>query len=366
MIEQKSIKTDGVGAMKPKAGHIVLALFVGLQSFVAAAQQRDDFFAGKTITFVNNFPPGGASDLWTRLNARHIGKFIPGNPVVNVQNRGGAAGKIGYGWFATQAPADGTSVGMFGGALPQEQAFGEMPRDLPSISELQILASVGDTDVFFARRAKLPEGARSMAKPPEPPVAVAQESDVVGRLLTAQFGLLGLAEGRDYKMVRGFPGGSEILLAMRRGEIDFDVARVGLYRQAAAPEVAAGAWTVLWQGGVARGGVIRRNAAIPDIPTFEEAFQTIFGAPPTGPQARFVRWHARAQGVTRFAALPRGAPARAKEILIDSWRRMASDEEFLREADKTLGIGPDAMLFAEEARRAIADVLAGPNAEAPE
>ena len=346
--------------MKANTGR--LASFALLVAFAsgAVAQPRDEYFAGKTITFVNNFPPGGSSDLWTRINARHIGKFIPGNPVVNVQNRGGAAGKIGYGWFATQAPADGTAVGMFGGALPQEQAFGEMPRDLPSIGDLQIIASVGDTDVFFARRVKLPEGAKNMALPPDPPIAVAQESDAIGRLLAAQFGLFGLVDGKDYKMVRGFPGGAEILLAMRRGEIDFNVARVGLYRQAVIPEVAAGNWITLWQGGVARPEGIRRNAAIPDIPTFEEAFETQFGRKPAGPRAAFVQWHARAQGATRFAALPRGAPARVKDIFIDAWRRMAADPDFLAEADRTLGIGPDAMLFAGEAHASIVTVLAGP------
>ena len=65
-------------------------------------------------------------------------------------------------------------------------------------------------------------------------------------------------------------------------------------------------------------------------------------------------------GVTRFAAQPRGAPAREKDILVDAWRRMSVDPAVLAEADKTLGIGPDAMLFADEARAAIVTVLAGP------
>ena len=148
-------------------------------------------------------------------------------------------------------------------------------------------------------------------------------------------------------------------------ELEILVARIALYRQSVAPEVAAGAWTVLWQGGVARGGVIKRNVAIPDIPTFEEAFQAITGAAPTGPSANFVRWHARAQAVTRFAALPRGAPARATEVLVEAWRRMAADPEFQREADATLGISPDAMAVGEEARAAIASVIVGPDALVP-
>ena len=75
------------------------------------------------------------------------------------------------------------------------------------------------------------EGAASL-RSPRAPFAVAVESDAFGKLLTAQFSLFGLTEGREYKFVRGFPGGAEIMLAVRRGEIDFNIARIGLYRQA--------------------------------------------------------------------------------------------------------------------------------------
>jgi tripartite-type tricarboxylate transporter receptor subunit TctC len=334
--------------------------FVLVSTIPVAAQRQDDYFAGKTITFVNNFPPGGSSDLWTRFNARYIGKFIPGNPVVSVQNRGGAAGKIGYGWFATQAPADGFTIGMFGGAMPQVQALGDMPRELPSIADLSIIASVGDIDVFFARRAKLPDGVASLRKPVEPPFAVAYESEAAGKLLLAQFSLMGLTEGKHFKSVRGFPGGAEILLAMRRGEIDFDIARIGLFRQSVAPEIAAGNWMALYQSGVAMPGGVRRSSAVPQIPTFEEAFETTFGRKPEGPDVDFTRWNAGANGTSRFAALPRGTPARVKDILVDAWRRMAADPEFLQEMDRTLAISPDSMLFADAARDAIVKVLAGP------
>mgnify|MGYP003345339491 CR=1 FL=1 len=69
-----------------------------------AAAQPPENFAGRTITLVNNFPPGGASDLWARLNARHIGRFLPGAPSVIVQNRGGAAGNIGAELAAKSPP----------------------------------------------------------------------------------------------------------------------------------------------------------------------------------------------------------------------------------------------------------------------
>ena len=296
-----------------------------------------------------------ALPIWARLNARHIGRFLPGAPSVIVQNRGGAAGKIGYGWFAAQAPADGTVAAAFGGALAQEEAVGEMPRDAPSIASLEIVASVGDTDVFFARREKLPEGAASL-RSPRAPFAVAVESDAFGKLLTAQFSLFGLTEGREYKFVRGFPGGAEIMLAVRRGEIDFNIARIGLYRQAAAPEVAAGNWTPLWQSGVAGPERIRRNGAVADIPTFEEALAASGGAM-TGAAADFVRWNVRANGVVRFIALPRGAPAGVVAAYVAAWKAMSADPAFLADLDRTSGIGPDAMLFGADSRAAIVRVL---------
>ena len=61
---------------------VVLALVAGASTTALG----EEFFKGKTIRFVVGFSPGGGYDTYTRAAARHISKYIPGNPVPIVQN----------------------------------------------------------------------------------------------------------------------------------------------------------------------------------------------------------------------------------------------------------------------------------------
>jgi tripartite-type tricarboxylate transporter receptor subunit TctC len=68
----------------------VLATALTLMSTPAAAQGVADFYRGRTVSFVVGFGPGGGYDLYARVISRHIGRHIPGNPNVVVQNMDGA------------------------------------------------------------------------------------------------------------------------------------------------------------------------------------------------------------------------------------------------------------------------------------
>jgi len=78
----------------------------------ANAQPVADFYRGKTITMIVPADPGGSYDLHTRLIARHIGKRIPGEPAVIVQNMTGAGGLRAINYLYEKAPQDGTVLGM--------------------------------------------------------------------------------------------------------------------------------------------------------------------------------------------------------------------------------------------------------------
>ena len=71
----------------------VITLAIGLAIVVGGSTNAsaDDFYKGKTIRFVVGYSPGGGYDTYTRAVVRHIGKYIPGNPIPIVQNRTGAA-----------------------------------------------------------------------------------------------------------------------------------------------------------------------------------------------------------------------------------------------------------------------------------
>src|ERR1700760_3835793 len=81
--------------MKPK--HLLRALILILACLpfaFSAAAQAEDFYKGKTITLVVGNGTGGGYDAYARLLARHMSKYIPGNPAIVVKNQPGAGGML--------------------------------------------------------------------------------------------------------------------------------------------------------------------------------------------------------------------------------------------------------------------------------
>ena len=76
------------------------------------AQPADEFYRGKRLTLTVGYGPGGGYDVFARLAARHMGKYIPGNPPIVVQNMPGAGSLIAANYLYTVAPKDGTHFGL--------------------------------------------------------------------------------------------------------------------------------------------------------------------------------------------------------------------------------------------------------------
>ena len=89
-------------------------LFAFVMALPAArADEVADFYRGKQVGLVVGFGPGGGYDIYARLLARHIGKYIPGNPNVVVQNMPGAGSLRAANYIYTVAPKDGSTFGLF-------------------------------------------------------------------------------------------------------------------------------------------------------------------------------------------------------------------------------------------------------------
>jgi len=93
-----------------------VAVFVALFPLIAVqddlANAQDGFFSGKIIRIVVGSSPGGGYDYWARLLARHLPKYIAGNPEVVVQNMPGGGSMVGTNYFYSVAKPDGLTVGM--------------------------------------------------------------------------------------------------------------------------------------------------------------------------------------------------------------------------------------------------------------
>ena len=91
-------------------------LVVFILALVAAAPLRaDDFYSGKIVRVIVGGSAGGGFDIYTRAMARHMGKHIPGNPSLIVENMTGAGTLIAAKYVHSSAKPDGLSIGMFNG-----------------------------------------------------------------------------------------------------------------------------------------------------------------------------------------------------------------------------------------------------------
>jgi len=104
---------------------LLLTLLSGLVSVVAAPAQSsaDDFYKGKTIRFVVGLAPGGGYDLSARTVGRHLGKHVPGNPTIIVENMTGAGSLIAANYTYNSGKPDGLFVGIWNSALVLRQAW---------------------------------------------------------------------------------------------------------------------------------------------------------------------------------------------------------------------------------------------------
>lgn len=99
-------------------------LLLGL-STVVDATTHEPFFKGKTIRIVVGAPPGGGFDTYSRVVARHMGRHIPGNPTIIVDNMPGAGSLIAANYVYKVAKPDGLTFAQFIGGLLLGQVLGQ-------------------------------------------------------------------------------------------------------------------------------------------------------------------------------------------------------------------------------------------------
>ncbi|MCH8321278.1 MAG: hypothetical protein IH790_10025, partial [Acidobacteria bacterium] len=111
-----------------KKGTLYLFSLAVVFAFLASASSSAlgaEFYKNKTIRFVVGYSPGGGYDTYTRAVARHIGKYIPGNPIPIVQNMTGAGSLIAANYIAKRAKPDGLTIGVWNNALVLQRVLGE-------------------------------------------------------------------------------------------------------------------------------------------------------------------------------------------------------------------------------------------------
>jgi tripartite-type tricarboxylate transporter receptor subunit TctC len=313
------------------------------------AQTVEEFYRGKALTLVVGNGPGGGFDVFGRLLARHIGKYIPGNPSVIVQNMPGAGSLVAANYLYNVAPKDGTTFGLIARNMP---LLGLLANNSNVRFDPQKFTWLGsssnfsnDAYVLIVRKdAQVKSTADALRVDGQPLVlggtADGGTSSDVPKILQDTIGL-------NMKLVVGYRDSAAIYLAMERGEVSGRTNELSSIKSVKPSWLAPDSdYKILIQYARAT-----RLPAFPDVPTAREL------APNEKARALIEFTEAPFTMAWPYAAPP-GLPIDRTEALQDAFAAAHRDPQFLAEA-RAAGLDVS-LVSADELRRSVHDLSRAP------
>src|SRR5262249_38083617 len=182
----------------------------------ARADAISDFYRGRTINLIIGYPPGGGYDLYARTLARHIGRHIPANPSIVVQNMPGAGSIKAANYLYNIAPKDGTAFGGFSRGAFLDPLLGRTDGVQYVAAKYGWLGSISNEVGVCAFRSE--SGIATWADMQAKPYVIGStgagaDSDVFPTVLRHLFHL-------PMKVVTGYRSAADVVLAVTRKEVD--------------------------------------------------------------------------------------------------------------------------------------------------
>jgi tripartite-type tricarboxylate transporter receptor subunit TctC len=302
------------------------------------------FFAGKTITISTYDLPTGGYSQYVKLLARHYGKHVPGSPLFKAINVNGGGGLAAINNAAHQASQDGLFLTMPSQALLIYEGTGQQGLKR-SLKDFHWIGSFTQSNNVTVTRAA--SGIKCLQDALEKEVrtgAVGPASaSVVGPLI------YNAVLGTKFRPVYGFEDMSQIVPAMRRGELDSPGNNLwASAKRQMGEELRTGAVVVLLQTG------LRKEKDLPDVPLFLDLVRD------DSAKEQVARFMSYAVSAARPIAAPPGVPPDRVAVLRRAFDAMVEDPEFLADAAAhNLDIDP---MPGETVQRVITDVLETPPA----
>ncbi len=329
-----------MGMLRIAAAAVVLAL-------AGAPAQADgvaDFYKGKVVNLVVGYGSGGGYDVYGRLVATHLGKYIPGNPTVVIQNMPGAGSLRSVNYLYNTAPKDGTTIATFARDMPLLGLIGNNPNvrfDPRKFTWLGSSSSYGnDAYLLITRKDAAVKSIADARRPGGPPLVLGGTAEgATGNDIST---VLRDALGLNIRIIVGYPDSNALFLAADRKETD------GRFVGLSAVSSSHPEWLrpdsgmqILLQ--FAR---LTRHPRFPDVPTARELA--------TNDRARaLIALAELPYRLSRPFAAPPGLPADRAKALQAAFLAVHQDPEYLDEAQKLMvdvsPIGGEEVLHAIEA-----------------
>jgi tripartite-type tricarboxylate transporter receptor subunit TctC len=303
---------------------LVSGLCCGLQATQhATAQSVESFYRGRTIAMLVGTSPGGINDISARLVARHLSRFLPGNPTIVVQNNPGGGGLVTANRLYVNSDKDGSVLAKLERAVPQLAIQGNSNAqfDPAKFTWLGSLSSYANDAYLMLVNANHP--AKTVADLKITRAVLGADNAASSNLIFAV--IAKEVVGLNVSVVRGYTGAAPLFLAMQRGELDGQMVGLSSVRTGQRDLWTKGAFRPLMAF-----GRDHRHPEFADMPIGRE-----------------LAGDADARALIEFAELPffmalpfaapPGLPPDRAEALQTAFMAMCRDKAFVEEA-QTLGI----------------------------
>jgi tripartite-type tricarboxylate transporter receptor subunit TctC len=310
---------------RPATLAIVLTVLTAVVSLAAPArgESAEEFFKGKQITLIIGYNPGGSYDIYSRLAASLMPKYIPGRPHIVPQNMPGVGSAKAGDYLFNQAARDGLTIGVIGQQLVLSQVLGD--------------ASVKFDIAKFNWLGRLTSGAEATAiwhTSPTKTLADAMKRETTLAATSAGSAsdsfplLMNRLAGTKFRIIKGYRGTNGTGLAMQRGETEGAHTTVEqlLFKQQDWLRDKKAALLVQY--------TMDRHPKFPDVPAMSE-----FGTTPLDKQV--LKLFAGTADIGRAMMTPPGIPPDRLAVLRKAFDAMLADPAFEQEFERrNLEFGP--------------------------
>jgi tripartite-type tricarboxylate transporter receptor subunit TctC len=321
------------------AAAVLMAAFVAAS---AQAQNPTDFYRGRNVDLYVGYSVGGGYDLYARVLARHLGAHIPGNPTIVVKNMEGAGSLRLANWLYRIAPKDGSVIGIIGRGTGFDPILGQQAAQFDGTKFTWIGSGNHEVSVCvsYAGRAGVTRFEDLLTK--EMTVGGTGASADTDQFPKVLNGVL----GTKMKIVSGYPGGNDVVLAMERGELQ---GRCGWSWSSV--KATHGAWIAEKKLNVLVQLSLQKHPELADVPIVTD-FAT------TDEQRQILKLIFARQVMGRPFLAPPNLPPERVETLRKAFMDTMTDPAFLADADKSqLEVNP---VSGEEVQKVIADAYRTP------
>jgi tripartite-type tricarboxylate transporter receptor subunit TctC len=301
---------------------ILALLFLFLWSVGVHAQAP--FYQGKTVRIIVGYPAGDTNDQWPRLFAQFMPKFIPGNPVIIVQNMTGGGSLIAANYVYTVGKNDGLTLGWISPALYFDQLVGRKEVQLDWRKLTWIGTPVESEHLMYMRTDAPYKNIEDIRNAKEPPRCGATGVSSTGHYVPK---LMEETIGTKFNIIAGYQGGGPVDLAVEKGELQCRALTIESYfnREPFHTWRKTGFTRVIVQTGR------KRDSRLTDTPLFAELMDK-YKTPDAGKRLAKVVLAAGAFGRPMVASP--GIPADRVKILREAFLKATKDPEFVATTKK--------------------------------